>query len=220
MPSDVEIRELATKTAAILQGYLNDTEGWHTSKKTKDLIVEYKHSVCPGFEHGYLYRGQTEYNCSKDVVFKYIDAEGEGCLRLKWDKDVKNIQLLKQIDPDLRYIVSMTNSAAKGLIAPRDFVDVILVVRTETCISTNGVSIELDEYPPDGKFVRGFNHPSGMMCLSVPDKPNSTRVVTFIQSDIKGLLPRSLVDAAIPKSMAGFFNNLRTILKKDGHLAA
>ncbi|CAG5116586.1 unnamed protein product [Candidula unifasciata] len=207
MPSNVELREIATNAATLLQGYMDDSDGWHTAKKT----VRYY----------YGYRGQSEYNCSKEIIFKYIDPnEGEECLRVKWDKDIKNLKLLKQIDPDLRIMISSTNSAAKGLIAPRDFVDVILTLKTETCISTNGVSIETDEYPPDGKFVRGFNHPCGMKCLSHPDQTNHTRLVTFIQTDIKGLLPRSLVDAAIPSSMAGFFNNLRAILKKDGHLSA
>ncbi|BFY97250.1 hypothetical protein BsWGS_00290 [Bradybaena similaris] len=218
MPNDAEIRELATNTAAVLQGYLNETEGWHTSKKTKDVIVEYRHSVCPGFEHGYLFRGQTEYSCSKDIIVKYLDPYEE--LRYKWDKDVKGAKLLKQIDPDLCISATMTNSGAKGLIAPRDFVDVVLTLRTETCVSTNAVSIETDEFPSDAKYVRGFNYPCGIMYLSLPDKSNSTRLVTFVQPDIKGLLPKSLVDAAIPKSMVGFFNNLRTILKKDGHLTA
>lgn len=45
MPSDVEIRELATNTAAVLQGYLNDTEGWHTSKKTVSNYLCYDHSA-------------------------------------------------------------------------------------------------------------------------------------------------------------------------------
>ena len=56
------------------------------------------------------------------------------------------------------------------------------------------------------------------MCLSVPGKPDHTRVVNFVQPDIKGSLPKSMVDSALPGSMVGFFTNLRDILKKDGHL--
>jgi hypothetical protein len=220
-PSDTEIRELAYRNADILQGYLDDTEGWHTSKNTKEVLIEYKRSVCPGFENGYLYRGQTEYNCPKEMVFKYIDpTEGDGSLRVKWDKDIKSCKVLKRIDEDITIQTSMTNSAAKGLIAPRDFIDVILVKKTENYVSSNGVSIEIDEFPPIEKFVRGFNYPCGLICLPIPDKPNSTKVVSLIQPDIKGMLPRSLVDAAIPKSMVGFFSNLREILKKDGHISS
>ncbi|CAL1527328.1 unnamed protein product [Lymnaea stagnalis] len=218
MPTLEYLQEIGQKTVETLREYLTDNNGWHTAKKTKDIIVEYKHSKCPGFEHGYLYRGQTEYNCSKEILFDYIDPTDNDCLRRKWDKDIRGIQLLKQVTPDIRIIRSMTNSAAMGLISPRDFIDAIMTIKSKDFISTNGTSIEYEECPPEHDFVRGWNYPCGMMCISAPDKPDSTRLVTFIQPDIKGMIPKALVDSALPTSMTGFFNNLRAILKKDGQL--
>lgn len=49
-------------------------------------------------------------------------------------------------------------------------------------------------------------------------RPQQTKLMTFIQPDIRGMLPRSLVDSAIPGSMVDFFNNLRACLKADGKL--
>ncbi|PVD20063.1 hypothetical protein C0Q70_20557 [Pomacea canaliculata] len=97
----------------------------------KDIIIEYKHSTCPGF-NGYLYRGQSEYNCPKETLFEYVDP-------------------LPEPSPRLR-------------------------------------------------------------------RPQQTKLMTFIQPDIRGMLPRSLVDSAIPGSMVDFFNNLRACLKADGKL--
>ena len=42
--------------------------------------------------------------------------------------------------------------------------------------------------------------------------------MSFIQPDIRGMLPRSLVDSAIPGSMTDFFSNLRACLRSDGKL--
>ncbi|XP_059174643.1 stAR-related lipid transfer protein 5-like [Physella acuta] len=218
MPTDEELKAIGLKTADTLKEYLTEKEGWHTAKKTKDVLIEYRHSKCEGFEHGYLYRGQAEYHCSKDIIFRYIDPLHDDCMRTKWDKDITGIKILKQITPDLRICRSTTNSAAMGLISPRDFIDVILTIITDDCISTNGTSIEYSDCPPVHEYVRGWNHPCGMMCMSVPDKVDYTKLVTFIQPDIKGMIPRTLVDSALPASMSGFFSNLRSILKKDGHI--
>ncbi|XP_005108589.1 stAR-related lipid transfer protein 5 [Aplysia californica] len=211
-------KELSAHIAETLDGYLNDNEGWTVAKKTKEITVEYKHSSFEGFT-GHLYRGQMEYKCPKEVVYKYLDpiADG-GSLRRKWDKDIREFKILKQVDRNLWIIQTMTNSAALGMISPRDFVDLVLHMTTDDCLSTNAVSVEYPDCPHQAKYVRGWNYPSGNVCLTVPGNPDHSRVVTFVQPDIKGMLPRSLVDSAIPTSMMGFFNNLKDILKKDGCL--
>nr|KAI8755238.1 stAR-related lipid transfer protein 5-like [Biomphalaria glabrata] len=169
MPSLEELIDQAHKTADLLKEYQKDSVGWHTAKKHKDIIVEYKHSKCHGFEHGYLYRGQAEYNCSKEILFKYLDPLHDPCLRTKWDKDIRKIVLLKQVNPEITIIRSLTNSAAMGLISPRDFIDIILTLKSDDCISTNGRSIEYEECPHDKDYVRGWNYPCGMMCISIPE---------------------------------------------------
>ena len=50
-------------------------------------------------------------------------------------------------------------------------------------------------------------------------EPNKTKLVSLIQPDIGGMLPRSLVDSAIPGSMTTFFTELKEALKKDGKAA-
>ena len=49
-------------------------------------------------------------------------------------------------------------------------------------------------------------------------RPQHSKLMSFIQPDIRGMLPRSVVDSAIPGSMVDFFSNLRTCLKDDGKL--
>ncbi|KAK3770912.1 hypothetical protein RRG08_036511 [Elysia crispata] len=218
--NSTQLRELAKVTADTLQGYLRDTEDWKTSKKTKDVLVEHKHSAIAGNEHGYLYRAQCEFNCSKDILFKYMYPIGgaESELRKKWDKDISDLQLVEKIAPDLSVNMVRTNSAAMGMIYPREYVDLVFEICDDDVMSCNAVSIDCPAQPSNPKFVRGWNHPCGFFCHDIPGHPGRAKFVLIVQTDIKGNLPRSLVDSAIPGAVAGLCNNLRQILKKDGYL--
>lgn len=44
-------------------------------------------------------------------------------------------------------------------------------------------------------------------------EPSKTKLVTFFQTDLSGLLPQSVVDAFFPRSMAGFYANLQKALR-------
>ncbi|RUS90458.1 hypothetical protein EGW08_001799 [Elysia chlorotica] len=215
-----QLRELANVTSNTLQRYLHDQDNWKTSKKTRDVLVENKHSSISGNEHGHVYRAQCEFNCPKDILYKYMyPIGGSGSdLRKKWDKDISDIQLLAQIAPDLSVNMVRTNSAAMGMIYPREYVDLMLDVQGEDFMGFHAVSIDYPAQPPDPKFVRGWNHPCGFFCHDIPGQPGRTKFVLVVQTDIKGNLPRSLVDSAIPGAVAGLCNNLRQMLKKDGHL--
>lgn len=215
-----KLREIANNTAETIQAYLQDTENWKTSKKTKEVLVEQKHSVIPGNEHGHIYRAQCELNCPKEILHKYMYPVG-GVLseiRRKWDKDLADILLLERIAPDLTVNLVRTNSAAMGVIYPREFTDLFFEIQAEDFLSFNGVSIDYPAQAPISKFVRGCNHPSGYYCYDIPGQPGRTKLTIIVQTDIKGNLPRSLVDSAIPGSIVSLCNNLRQALKKDGHI--
>ncbi|GFO49129.1 star-related lipid transfer protein 5-like [Plakobranchus ocellatus] len=215
------LRKIALSTADTLQSYLNDTSDWKVSKKTKDILVEHKHSSVPGNEHGHLYRAHCELKCCKETVHKYMYPVGgpESELRKTWDRDISDIQLLARIDQDLSVNMIRTNSAAMGMIHPREYVDLMFEVRTDNYTSFNAVSIDYEDQPINPKFVRGWNHPSGFFCYDIPGQPGHTNFVLLVQTDIKGSLPRSLVDSAIPGAIAGLCTNLRNMLIKDGHLS-
>uniref|UniRef100_A0A8W8IC23 START domain-containing protein n=1 Tax=Magallana gigas TaxID=29159 RepID=A0A8W8IC23_MAGGI len=124
------------------------------------------------------------------------------------------------LKPDLRINRACTASAMLGLISPRDFVDLILVRETDECFSTNAISIEYPECPEVKDHVRGWNWSCGMICVKYPDDPNKCKLVSLIQPDIKGMLPKNVVESAIPGSMVEFFTKLEEALKKDGKISS
>jgi len=43
-------------------------------------------------------------------------------------------------------------------------------------------------------------------------QPNQTRVTSYIQTDLAGLLPKALVDQALPSNQINFFTSLKAAL--------
>ncbi|XP_069136982.1 stAR-related lipid transfer protein 5-like isoform X2 [Argopecten irradians] len=211
-----EYRKRGEEVAARLQKYYHDTEGWTEAKSTTHFKISSKKSPEPEFEGGYLYKGEAVYNAKPKVVFDYVEPLPNGH-RAKWDKNMKKIEIVKQIEKDLRVNRACTNSACMGLISPRDFVDLILIKETDEYLSTNAISIE-DELEEQKKYVRGWNYQCGILVIKIPSEPNKCKLISLIQPDIKGMVPNSLKDAAIPGSMIEFFNQLRDALKDAGEL--
>ncbi|CAG2235808.1 unnamed protein product [Mytilus edulis] len=209
-----DYRDKASKVAEELQEYLNNTDKykWEVAKETKDFKIS---CVKSEYFSGHLYKGEAEYNVPPKTVFEYVEPLPEGP-RMKWDKNMKKIEVLKWLDKDLRLNRACTSSACMGLISPRDFVDLIVTKETDTYLSTNAISCECDEFPEVKKFVRGWNYACGVVVLKYSHNPNKCKLVSLIQPDIKGMVPKNLTDAAIPGSMAEFFTNLGNALKEDG----
>ncbi len=53
------------------------------------------------------------------------------------------------------------------------------------------------ERPPDDNNIRGQMNPGGYVLLNVPDQPHVTNVVWIFNADLKGWLPRYLVDQTL-----------------------
>ena len=82
--------------------------------------------------------------------------------------------------------------------------------------------------PESSKYVRGWNHPCGMLlyptdkygnavigaCAGIPPSVYSgkTKMYYMCQTDIKGYLPTSVVESTIPTTMINFFKELQAAI--------
>lgn len=196
--------------AECLMSYRRDQSGWKVCKKSNDVVVSWR----PSSEYpGNVYKGEGVVNGSLQKVWECLKPVPNG-LRVKWDSNVKKFELLEQITEDMSIYRTVTPSAAMGIISPRDFVDVILVKHYEDgAIASNATNVIHPACPPQSGFVRAFNHPCGCLCVPICGELNKTLVFSFFQTDLGGLLPRSVVDSFFPSSMAEFYNNLTKAVK-------
>ncbi|CAM4518699.1 unnamed protein product [Leuciscus chuanchicus] len=193
-----------------LLSYKKDESGWKTCKKTNDVVVCWR----PSCEFaGYVYKGEGIVNGSPEKVWDCLKPEING-LRVKWDSNIKKFELLEQVSADVLICRTVTPSAAMGIISPRDFVDVISIKCYEDgTVSSNATNVSHPNCPPQPGYVRGFNHPCGCFCVPVPGEPGKTQLFSFFQTDLGGLLPRSVVDSFFPTSMVEFYSNLTKAVK-------
>ncbi|XP_061591989.1 stAR-related lipid transfer protein 5 isoform X1 [Cololabis saira] len=206
----MDYEQRARDTADCLLRYRTDEAGWKVCRRSNNVVVSWR----PSTEFpGNVYKGVGVLNGSPAKVWECLKPEPNG-LRVKWDDNVKKFQLLEQISEDVAICRTVTPSAAMGIIAPRDFVDAILVKRYEDgAISSNATNVTHPSCPPQSGYVRGFNHPCGCICVPISGEPNKTQVFSFFQTDLGGLLPRSVVDSFFPSSMADFYSNLAKSVK-------
>uniref|UniRef100_M3ZVS2 StAR related lipid transfer domain containing 5 n=2 Tax=Xiphophorus TaxID=8082 RepID=M3ZVS2_XIPMA len=182
----------AKAVADCLLSYRRDESGWKVCRKSNDVVVSWR----PSSEFpGNVYKGEGIVSGTPENVWECLKPVPNG-LRVKWDSNVKRFELLEQIKEDISICRTVTPSAAMGIIAPRDFVDVILVKQYEDgSISSNGA---FPSYPP---------------ALHTHMEPSKTQVSSFFQTDLSGLLPRSVVDSFFPSSMTEFYSNLAKAVK-------
>lgn len=206
----MDYEEKAKFAAERLLGYTKDPSGWKVCKKSNDVAVSWRPSV----EYpGSVYKGEAVVNAAPMKVWECLKPIPNG-LRVKWDSNVKKFELLEQITEDVSVCRTVTPSAAMGIISPRDFVDVIVVKKYEDgTISSNATNVTHSACPPQPGFVRGFNHPCGCVCVPVSGDPGKTQVLTVFQTDLGGLLPRSVVESFFPSSMTEFYSNLTKAVK-------
>ncbi|KAF7703172.1 stAR-related lipid transfer protein 5 [Silurus meridionalis] len=206
----MDYEEKANSVADRLLSYRKDESGWKICKKSNEVAVYWR----PSAEFpGNVYKGDGIVNGSPQKVWECLKPDPNG-LRLKWDNNVKKFELLEQVSTDVTVCRTVTPSAAMGVISPRDFVDVILVKQYEDgTITSNATNVGHPACPPQPGYVRGFNHPCGCICVPVPGEAGKTQLISFFQTDLGGLLPRSIVDSFFPVSMTDFYTNLSKAVK-------
>ncbi|XP_039615356.1 stAR-related lipid transfer protein 4 [Polypterus senegalus] len=203
--TDVSI--LSTSLHSTLISYYGFKEDeWQVAKKTKDVTVWRR----PSDEFsGYLYKAE---GVVKDIPKRIVDYIRPGPYRLDWDSLMTTMDIVEKFDQQgcciMRY---MTAGQLWNIIAPREFVDFSYTTDYENGLLSCGVSVEHGE--SGRNCVRGFNHPCGWFCRPLEDNVNHSLLTGFIQTDLRGMLPQSVVDTAMASSLVGFYTDLRKALQ-------
>ncbi|KAE8636689.1 hypothetical protein XENTR_v10003085 [Xenopus tropicalis] len=205
----MDYQKTAADVAQKILSYSQDTSGWKVSKSTKNIVVSWK----PSKEYsGNIYRGEgiIEETPEKLVPFLYL-AE----YRSKWDKALQFYDILEHIDKDTVICHSISHSYGMGLISSREFIDLVHIKRyDEGVITTNSISVDYAGCPVSSSHVRGFNNPCGYVCSPLPENPEHSKLVVFIQPELGGLLPRSLVETALPNNVFNLIKDTKEGVKK------
>ncbi|XP_010191198.1 PREDICTED: stAR-related lipid transfer protein 5 [Mesitornis unicolor] len=201
---------LAESAAEKMRLYRQDPSGWRVCQSTGEVSVSWR----PSAEFaGNVYRAEGVVPADPQEVWECIKPVAGG-RRTKWDKTVKDFEVVEAISDTVSVCRTTTPSAFVKIISPREFVDVVLIEQCEdgTMLSA-ATNVEHPLCPPQPNFVRGFNYPCGCFCIPIPGEPDRTQLLSFFQTDLGGYLPQTMVDSFFPASIAGFYSNLTKAVK-------
>lgn len=205
---EISWSKLADEIRQKIKSYTQLVDGWHVCKKSADATVWSRPS--PDWT-GTLYKVEAVVDADPETVFSYIDPT-PASPRAKWDKAIRELHIIEQLEKNISVLRTVTHSAFGGLISSRDFVDLVVNETTPDFISTSARWTEHTGCPPTSECVRGSNYPCAIICNRLPGQPNQTRVTSYIQTDLAGLLPKALVDQALPSNQINFFTSLKAAL--------
>ncbi|XP_031221850.1 stAR-related lipid transfer protein 6 [Mastomys coucha] len=204
----MDYKAIAQQTAEQVLAYNQDLSGWKVVKSSKKITVSSKTSK---LFLGNLYRIEgiiPEPACHlSDFLFKSDN-------RVSWDKSLKKFNVIHRIDSDTLICHTITQSFAMGSISPRDFIDLVHIKHYEgnmdiICIK----SVEFPGFAPTSHYIRGFNHPSGYICSPLKENPAYSKLVMFVQTEMKGKLPTSVIEKSMPPNLVSFFLNVKDAIK-------
>ncbi|XP_019496259.1 PREDICTED: stAR-related lipid transfer protein 6 isoform X2 [Hipposideros armiger] len=169
--------------------------------------------------HGNLYRVEgifPESTCKlSDFLYKPEN-------RVTWDKSLKVYNMVDKIDSDTFICHTITQSFAMGSISPRDFIDLVYFKRFQGNMNViSSRSVDFPAYPPSSNYIRGYNHACGYVCSPLQENPAHSKLVMFVQTDMRGKLSPSITEATMPSNLISFILNakdgIKTYKAASGH---
>ncbi|KAI4532871.1 hypothetical protein MJG53_021081 [Ovis ammon polii x Ovis aries] len=207
----MDYKALAQQTAQEILGYYQDTSGWKVVKNSVRKQVKYISRVWFLMENKSLYRveGMIPESTSKlsDFLFKPEN-------RVRWDNSLKMYNMVLKIDSDTFLCHTITQSFAMGSISPRDFIDLVSLKHYERNMDViSSTSVDFPAYPPSSSYIRGYNHACGYICLPVQENPTYSKLVMFVQTEMRGKLAPSIIEATMPSNLVSFMLNVKDGIK-------
>lgn len=145
----------------------------------------------------------------KEIVFKAIYDTN---IRQEWDKLFHHFEVVEHDEETMRTVLYYVIKAPLG-ISNRDFLQqrkVIFDFPTKGVTYMHFKSIEHPGKPPVKGIVRAETIISGYIIEQIQDDPPITQLTVISQNDIKGLIPKYLVNLASGKAPKQWIGNLIT----------
>uniref|UniRef100_A0A0N5ASL1 START domain-containing protein n=1 Tax=Syphacia muris TaxID=451379 RepID=A0A0N5ASL1_9BILA len=206
--SKAEYIEAVKEAEGIARGYMNDVQNWKVIVSDDPEI-----RFC---EQSRIYYLRMEARCSPSSLFKAVWKENSF-----WNKKVLEFKVVLHIDDSTELCYTLTAPAMYRYIASRDFLDIRRAFIDSEREIYEGVVTSVDSsiLPANSnkKVVRGFNGPS-MMRMSRSVNDESMSVYEWIMnSDLKGDLPRRLVERGTSSFLLEYARSLRKFLTDNAY---
>lgn len=172
-------------------------EGWkkECENSTKDSVYS-KHIA-----EGKLFAVECEYQADAETLFK--DNWDDFAKGPEWNKDVSFARVVAKLGDHVD-IVHYGNRDALFVIKSRDFLVMRMYRRLDNGVyMVVGRSLDLPSIPETKEYVRAEAKLGATQFIPKKDDPNVTIVRYLMCFELKGLLPKALIDQITGKFLLG-----------------
>ncbi|XP_061911480.1 steroidogenic acute regulatory protein, mitochondrial isoform X3 [Entelurus aequoreus] len=139
-----------------------------------------------------------------DILFARVEEMHQ------WNPSIQQIKVLKRVGPETMVTHEVSAQTAGNLIGRRDFLSVRHSCKRKSRIYLGGGAIQLEAFPPLAGFVRAEDGPTCMVIEALGDgSTQRSRFTWLVNMDVKGWLPKSIVNQALPRAQLDFTRHLR-----------
>uniref|UniRef100_A0A8C0HYT4 StAR related lipid transfer domain containing 6 n=1 Tax=Balaenoptera musculus TaxID=9771 RepID=A0A8C0HYT4_BALMU len=209
----VDYKALAQQTAQEILGYDQDTSGWKVVKASKKITV---YSKASKKFHGNLYRVEGIIPESTSKLSDFLQKPEN---RVTWDKSFKVYNMVQKIDSVIYCLLldfHCMNTLLVFYVSDLSLLN-LYYVDTLYFIDSNQVEIfikmDFPAYPSSSNYIRGCNHACGYICSPLQENPAYSKLVMFVQTEMRGKLAPSIIEATMPSNLISFLLNVKDGVK-------
>lgn len=134
----------------------------------------------------------------------------------QWNPSIQQIRVLQKIGAETIITHEVSAETAGNLIGQRDFLSVRHSCKRQSRVYLGGAAIHLESFPPQTGFVRAEDGPTCIVIEPLDECSTRSKVTWLLNMDVKGWLPKSLVNQALPRAQLDFTRHLRRHLAAGG----
>nr|CAA76717.1 steroidogenic acute regulatory protein [Bos taurus] len=196
-------------------GILKDQEGWKKESRQAngDEVLS---KVIP--DVGKVFRLEVVVDQPMERLYEELvermEAMGE------WNPNVKEIKVLQKIGKDTVITHELAAEAAGNLVGPRDFVSVRCTKRRGSMCVLAGMATLYEEMPQQKGVIRAEHGPTCMVLRPLAGSPSRTKLTWLLSIDLKGWLPKTIINQVLSQTQVDFANHLRKRLESCPALEA
>ncbi|XP_073775067.1 steroidogenic acute regulatory protein, mitochondrial isoform X1 [Danio rerio] len=189
---------------------VENRDGWtlETAEKNGDVIYS---KVLTGNRKVFRLEADLDATADElhDILFFRVEEMHE------WNPSIRRITVLKHVGGNTLVTHEVSAETAGNLIGQRDFLSVRHSSKSESCVYLGGAATRFESLPPQPGFVRAEDGPTCIILQPLQDAPHRSRFTWLLNMDVKGWLPQSLVNKALPRAQVDFTKHLRRRLAEN-----
>ncbi|KAL3062934.1 hypothetical protein OYC64_002681 [Pagothenia borchgrevinki] len=127
----------------------------------------------------------------------------------EWNPNVKQVKILQKIGQDTMVTHEVAAETPGNVVGPRDFVSVRCAKRRGSSCFLAGMSTQHAKMPEQRGVVRAENGPTCIVMKPCAEDPNKTKFTWLLSIDLKGWIPKTIINKVLSQTQVDFANHLR-----------